>query len=143
MLPGRPGLFHSVSFRILCHPIWKHNLTGFYVKRNTAAFCSDTSEKMVIISTWLYYSRYASLLLKVKLRFTAEENNRISLWNLFPTQAYSTNLAGPLFCAQNYWVFGLCPSSGILETRKHNVSETGSVSVLKWGGGIHLHCSAP
>jgi hypothetical protein len=31
---------------------------------------------------------------------------------------------------QNYWVFGLCPSSGILETRKHNVSETGSVSVL-------------
>jgi hypothetical protein len=22
--------------------------------------------------------------------------------------------------AQNYWVFGLCPSSGILETRKHN-----------------------
>jgi hypothetical protein len=27
---------------------------------------------------------------------------------------------------QNYSVFGLCPSSGILETRKHNVSETGS-----------------
>jgi hypothetical protein len=29
------------------------------------------------------------------------------------------------------WVFGLCPSSGILETRKHNVSETGTVSVLR------------
>jgi hypothetical protein len=26
---------------------------------------------------------------------------------------------------QNYWVFGLFPSSGILETRKHDVSETG------------------
>jgi hypothetical protein len=24
--------------------------------------------------------------------------------------------------------------SGILETRKHDVSETGSVSVLRWGG---------
>jgi hypothetical protein len=24
---------------------------------------------------------------------------------------------------QNYWVFGLCPSSGILGTIKHNVSE--------------------
>jgi hypothetical protein len=38
---------------------------------------------------------------------------------------------------QNYWVFGLCLSFGILETRKHNVSETGSVSVLRWcmGGG--------
>jgi hypothetical protein len=31
-----------------------------------------------------------------------------------------------------YWVFGHCPSSGILETRKHSVSETGSVSVLRW-----------
>jgi hypothetical protein len=34
---------------------------------------------------------------------------------------------------QNYWVFGLFPSSGILETTKHNVSETGSVSVLRCG----------
>jgi hypothetical protein len=24
----------------------------------------------------------------------------------------------------HYWVFGLCPSSDILKTRKHNVSET-------------------
>jgi hypothetical protein len=35
---------------------------------------------------------------------------------------------------QNYWVFGLCPPSGIVETRKRNVSETGSVSVLGWSG---------
>jgi hypothetical protein len=32
---------------------------------------------------------------------------------------------------QKYWVFGLCPLSSILETRKHRVSETGSVSVLR------------
>jgi general stress protein CsbA len=32
---------------------------------------------------------------------------------------------------QNYWVLGLCPSSGILEARKHSISETGSVSVLR------------
>jgi hypothetical protein len=24
---------------------------------------------------------------------------------------------------QNYWVFGLCPSSGIEETRKYNILE--------------------
>jgi hypothetical protein len=30
-----------------------------------------------------------------------------------------------------YWVSGLCPSSGILNIRKHNVLETGSVSVLR------------
>jgi hypothetical protein len=35
---------------------------------------------------------------------------------------------------RSYWVFGLCPSSGILKTKEHNVSETGSVSVLRWGG---------
>jgi hypothetical protein len=33
---------------------------------------------------------------------------------------------------QDYWVFGLCPSSGILKnTKEHNVLETGSVSALR------------
>jgi hypothetical protein len=36
-----------------------------------------------------------------------------------------------VYNTQNYWVLGLCSSSGILETGKHNVSETGSVSVLR------------
>jgi hypothetical protein len=39
-----------------------------------------------------------------------------------------------VYNAQNYCVLGLCPLSGILETRKHNVLETGSVSVLRWRG---------
>jgi hypothetical protein len=32
-----------------------------------------------------------------------------------------------------YWVFGLCPSSGFFlnNNEKHNISETGSVSVLR------------
>jgi hypothetical protein len=38
-----------------------------------------------------------------------------------------------VYNTQNYWVSGLCQSSGILNTRKHNVPETGSVSVLRWG----------
>jgi hypothetical protein len=32
---------------------------------------------------------------------------------------------------QNYWVFGLFPSSSSLENRKHDISETGSVSILR------------
>jgi hypothetical protein len=36
---------------------------------------------------------------------------------------------------QNCSALGYCPSSGIIETIKHNVSENGSVSVLRWGGG--------
>jgi hypothetical protein len=39
-----------------------------------------------------------------------------------------------VYDTQNYWVFGLCPSSGILETRKHNISESRSVSVHRWEG---------
>jgi hypothetical protein len=32
-----------------------------------------------------------------------------------------------VYNTQNYWVSELCSSSGILNTRKHNISETGSV----------------
>jgi hypothetical protein len=39
-----------------------------------------------------------------------------------------------LGCAQDYCDFGLSLSSGILEKRKHDVSETGCVSVLRWVG---------
>jgi hypothetical protein len=35
-----------------------------------------------------------------------------------------------VYNTQNYWFFGFIPSSGILGTRKHDVSETGSVPVL-------------
>jgi hypothetical protein len=41
--------------------------------------------------------------------------------------------------AQNYWVFGLSPSPGIIANRKHNVSETGSISILRCGGGGSGH----
>jgi hypothetical protein len=37
-----------------------------------------------------------------------------------------------VYITQNYWVFGLCPSSCILKTREHNVLETGYVSILEW-----------
>jgi hypothetical protein len=36
-----------------------------------------------------------------------------------------------VYSIRNYWAFGLCSWSDILETIKHNVSETGSVSVLR------------
>jgi hypothetical protein len=39
-----------------------------------------------------------------------------------------------VYNTQNYWVFLTFLSSGILETRKRDVSETGSVSVLKRKG---------
>jgi hypothetical protein len=46
-------------------------------------------------------------------------------------------------CTQNYWVFGLFPSSSILENRKNNVLEPGSVSILRLVGGRHLFSCIP
>jgi hypothetical protein len=34
--------------------------------------------------------------------------------------------------SQNYWVFGICPSPGIIETRKHNVSEMCFLPQVRW-----------
>jgi hypothetical protein len=36
-----------------------------------------------------------------------------------------------VYNTQNYWVLGLCPLSGILKTKEHNLLENGSVSVLR------------
>jgi hypothetical protein len=40
-----------------------------------------------------------------------------------------------VYNTQNYWVFGFSLLPGILDIRKYNVSETGSISVLNqvWG----------
>jgi hypothetical protein len=38
---------------------------------------------------------------------------------------------GYVYNSQNYWVLGLCPSPGILETRRHNVSETTLLGLLE------------
>jgi hypothetical protein len=36
--------------------------------------------------------------------------------------------------SQNYWVCAVCPLLGILNTRKRNILETGSVPIIRWGG---------
>jgi hypothetical protein len=60
---------------------------------------------------------------------------------LYPSTTAVSSLNPPysrnLIHTQNYWVFGLSPSSGILKNRKHKVLETGSVSVLMWGGATY------
>jgi hypothetical protein len=41
-----------------------------------------------------------------------------------------------VYITYNYRVLGLRQSSGIVETRKHNVSESGFVSVLRLGAEV-------
>jgi hypothetical protein len=40
--------------------------------------------------------------------------------------------------AQNHWVSGLFPLSGILNTKKHDISETLSVVIFRLGKGHTL-----
>jgi hypothetical protein len=57
----------------------------------------------------------------MKLKYMLIVGNRIEV---VLTVAYNT---------QNCWSFRLCPLFGILKTRKHNVSESGSVSLsMRW-----------
>jgi hypothetical protein len=36
-----------------------------------------------------------------------------------------------IFCIQNYWDFGICPSSSALKTTEHNVPEMGFISIFR------------
>jgi hypothetical protein len=48
-----------------------------------------------------------------------------------------------VYSTQNYWVFALFLSFGIIENRKHDFSETGSVPSSGKGGRRHLLSWAP
>jgi hypothetical protein len=65
----------------------------------------------------------AELLARVQTPMPDLKIEQFQLWKIL-TMVYNF---------QNYWVSGLCPSSGILNARKHNFSESGSVSVLRGG----------
>jgi hypothetical protein len=75
--------------------------------------CSTYYMHLSLISLTIWYEVYKSL-----------NSNTIRFWSAL-TMVCDT---------QNCLVLGLCPSSGILEARNHNVSETGSVSVLRCEG---------
>jgi hypothetical protein len=59
------------------------------------------------------------------------------LWGLLPYSKTSAEQKGKKMISpwQNHWVSELRRSSVILNTRKHNVSEAGSVSGLRWVEG--------
>jgi hypothetical protein len=75
------------------------------------------------------------------LKLFSEQNQfflktRTSVYNFCMKRSFYWGIT--FIFTQNYWVFGLFQSSGILVNRKYDVSETGSVSVLRWRGRKHL-----
>jgi hypothetical protein len=63
--------------------------------------------------------------------------------SLHETEGMLRNEEQWLFHHKAFYIYlRLCPSSGIIKARKHNVSETESVSVVRWGGR-HILCWVP
>jgi hypothetical protein len=80
-------------------------------------------------AVYVYLQRQRiSLQYRLKLRYPWWSFIAATLWP-------SSVLLSVIHIRQNYSGFGLCLSSGILKIRNHNVSETGSVSILRWGVG--------
>jgi hypothetical protein len=52
-------------------------------------------------------------------------------WTVSSRILYCSSWRTSPSCTQDYWVFWTFTLSGILENRKHDISETGSVSVLR------------
>jgi hypothetical protein len=78
-------------------------------------------------------------------KVAANENYILLLWHEILTLLMHLNSIEKVsrcklhLTTQNYWISEPCPSSGILNTRKYNVSETGSVSVLRRREG-NIYC---
>jgi hypothetical protein len=72
--------------------------------------------------------------LEISNRFAALENldTEVDINKAWETVRENVKIsAKESLGSQNYWVFGLFPSSSIVENRKHDVSKAGSVSILR------------
>jgi hypothetical protein len=66
--------------------------------------------------------------MKLKPHIAIERSNQYSIDRL-------ERILTMMYVVQGYWAcFGLYPSSCMWKTKDYNVSETGSVSVLRWMG---------
>jgi hypothetical protein len=78
------------------------------------------------------YMHKVSVSVRFNTVIAESQVTRLNIWNI-RRSVDTCFMPRTCECSLNRWLSGLCPSSGILNTRNHNVSETGSVSVLRWG----------
>jgi hypothetical protein len=88
-------------------------------------FTTQVSEPLILLSlSWLSLISF----LVFDYRFV-----RFSIFAIDCNRKQNLHECGPSNI-RNYWGVGLSPSSDILDNREHDVSETGSVFILRWGG---------
>jgi hypothetical protein len=140
-----------------CFAVWStlsHWFFRTFKTPLTALHLYSFAQRIFVLSASIYLCERvfsATKWIKLKIRIAV----KMSLWNSSENcnkreiaGLYILVSANPpslpinwIISRRDYWVIGICPSSGILKnTKEHNVSETGSVSVLGWGSGRHVPC---
>jgi hypothetical protein len=103
--------------------VWRHRL-----RENVPSTRGPQKTLLFYCREWVFIGPLQS---SESIRHNILYNSRASVC---PSPAESGQVLIKIKNKQNFWVFGLFSSSGILENRKHDVSETGSVSVPRWSG---------
>jgi hypothetical protein len=134
-----PGSFHSLSSHLSSVTL-QFDAMHLALSLDTDAVVKWTTHNVLHVS-WSKNNRFLST------RDETDIYSRTVWFNFFlhvPRDVIQCNyviLPPKLFYIPNkfhsYWVSGLCPSSGILNTRERNVSETGSISILRWQVKAH------
>jgi hypothetical protein len=91
-------------------------------------------DSKVILHFSLFNIRsYMYFVLKLIVQLILTQNTYIIFFDTKINKSFETRINN--FIVHNYWAsFGLYPSFGIYKTKNHKVSETRSVSVLRWMG---------
>jgi hypothetical protein len=123
----------------------KPEIAGVQMQRSLVTWGLDVLQKPSTWQQWeaifccRFYSRGQQVLLQLFLGFW-NVNISGNLWlpkrnetnKMFITMLQLELLWVYWSRTQNYWASGLYPQSGVLNSRKPNVSKTWSVSVLRW-----------
>jgi hypothetical protein len=125
---GREGLYqHAACCGNIC---WKQQWTGWWSRphaRQLARRCCQNSTRQ----RWQDEASCPTVIL-FSWEQSAVDSKSVCLPSRRGAAGYS--ILVNIHETQNYWLSGLCLSSGILNTTKH-ISETWSVSVLRCGRG--------
>jgi hypothetical protein len=140
---------HHLSFFNVCAPfiIVQRLCTIYHFSTSgTIYHCSTSVHHLSLFNVCALFIIFQHLCTIYHCSTFEHHLSLFNVWAPFVTilNAYFsfTSLRLRLVSGQNYLVYGLCTSSRYLNTRKHNVLETGSVSVLRCGGR-HLLCCVP
>jgi hypothetical protein len=140
MGPVCPRIVNSLSLH-MCFRLIEIGSTLLHGMSLDVTVCWRRVDKVIRLK-WVTNNLPMSCVTFVVYRVFSFMRLRYEIWR-FPKQGtfnfrYNLRVLTMVYNTQNHWICGLCPSSGIRNTKKHNVSETGPCfrSLVRGGGEI-------